>query len=349
MSSRKRKHRSGAHSTENNPPELDPALFVVAYEADIVRGTQAASAAQSLEVVEYLSNQPLRKKIGDALIKWGASAAFGRQPEFPGDEEDSYGPVKENQLNDNQEELWVDRFDACLLLDALPSGQSQIGSQRPESPSGWSDLPSDTEDTFFFSPAEAEDYRREKRRRTLDRAYEERLKARMVEDGDDEDSEPEDPWDGSDEEPDDTQKGLMDRTAAHLISSPNPAQLEMRILANHGADGRFAFLRGRWSRAWRLIKSKARIQAEETTRAEVEASKQPLAGLTSLAGYGDSDDESGSGKEVEDKNETGPEARVDLANDDDMTMGIARRAKAKLWAQNRRRSIGSRLEKKDTA
>ncbi|EEB88528.1 hypothetical protein MPER_13589, partial [Moniliophthora perniciosa FA553] len=37
----------------------------------------------------------------------------------------------------------------------------------------------------------------------------------------------EDVWGGSDEEPEDTQKDLMRRTAKHILSSPNPAQLEM--------------------------------------------------------------------------------------------------------------------------
>ncbi len=43
-----------------------------------------------------------------------------------------------------------------------------------------------------------EDYRRQKRRRTLDKAHEERLKARMDEDGDQ--FEDQDVWGGSDEE-----------------------------------------------------------------------------------------------------------------------------------------------------
>jgi hypothetical protein len=50
----------------------------------------------------------------------------------------------------------------------------------------------------------------------------------------------------------------MTRTATHIRESPNPAQLEMRILANHGSDGRFAFLRGRWKRAWARIRAGGR-------------------------------------------------------------------------------------------
>ena len=88
----------------------------------------------------------------------------------------------------------LNRFDARLLLDTLPTVRHQSTSS---SPTGWSDLPSDTEDTFFFSPDEAEDYRRDKRRRLIDQHREERLKARRAEDGD---SEEEDLWGGSDEE-----------------------------------------------------------------------------------------------------------------------------------------------------
>jgi hypothetical protein len=88
------------------------------------------------------------------------------------------------------------RYDARLLLDALP--ELALHLNTPPSPSGWSDLPSDSEDTFFFSPDEADDYRQEKRRKLMDRAREERLKARKVEDGEPEVEE--DIWGGSDEE-----------------------------------------------------------------------------------------------------------------------------------------------------
>lgn len=75
----------------------------------------------------------------------------------------------------------------------------------------------------------------------------------------------------------------MQRTARHIQSSPNPAQLEMRILANHGADDRFAFLRGRWSKYWKT--------ATDQARTEVLKRDEP-AGLGGLANYG-SDDELG--------------------------------------------------------
>ena len=73
----------------------------------------------------------------------------------------------------------------------------------------------------------------------------------------------------------------MQRTALHIQSSPNPAQLEMRILANHGGDRRFAFLRGRWSRYWKDMTDQAR---KETLK------RDEPAGLGGLAAYGSDDD-----------------------------------------------------------
>ncbi len=62
------------------------------------------------------------------------------------------------------------------------------------------DLPSDAEDTFFFSAEEVEDYRREKRRRVIDRDREARLRAIRAEEGDEEERDPREDWGGSDEE-----------------------------------------------------------------------------------------------------------------------------------------------------
>ena len=89
-----------------------------------------------------------------------------------------------------------------------------------------------------------------------------------------------------------TEEGLvlMQRTATHLLSASNPAQLEIRILANHGADERFSFLRdgGRWHDTWLEIKMKATDGKEK----EKESS---ATGLGGIAGYGsdsESDDDS---------------------------------------------------------
>lgn len=89
-------------------------------------------------------------------------------------------------------------------------------------------------------------------------------------------------------QPDEEQKELMQRTANHLLASPNPTQLEMRILANHGTDKRFDFLRGRWARAWNLLKAKERQRKQNIADA---SSVKPLG---TLAGYGSDDASEGS-------------------------------------------------------
>ncbi len=100
--------------------------------------------------------------------------------------------------------MFLCRYDARLLLDALPdsSPSGPISTYPiPGSPSGWSDLPSDTEDVFFLSPEEANDFRNEKRRRLLEQAHEERVKARLEEEKvEAQDTADDDPWGGSDEE-----------------------------------------------------------------------------------------------------------------------------------------------------
>ena len=134
----------------------------------------------------------------------------------------------------------------------------------------------------------------------------------------------------------------MRRTAAHVLSSPNPAQLEMRILANHGADARFAFLKGRWARAWRLAKAHAQLDRAKAEQAQAKGE----VGLGGLAGYGGSDSESGSeageaGDAPADKvaeaegsgSELPAENTLDTADDQ---VKAARRARAKEWAEKRR-------------
>lgn len=217
---------------------------------------------------------------------------------------------------------------------------------------------------FFFSPDEAEDYRREKRRRVISQDRENRLKA--LQDTGQDDGPDEEIWGGSDEEvwsiymtlliselttgatlriqPDDPQKELMCKTAAHVLSSPNPAQLEMRILANHGSDKRFAFLRGRWARTWRL--EKGRIKVQNLAEKEKEAEKSG-GGLGGLADYGDSDqddDDDEPHKSAEGStNPTGEvtaySRTIDATTQDTAKIADiqeARRAKAKEWAEKRR-------------
>lgn len=128
----------------------------------------------------------------------------------------------------------------------------------------------------------------------------------------------------------------MKRTAAHVVRATNDAQLRARILAHHGADARFAFLRGRWGRAW------ARAQVD--ARREVLAEREAQGALGGLTGYG-----SGSGSESEHSEGSGDDtgigggedsAHVVIAQTADEpavhTTQEARRARAREWAQKRR-------------
>ena len=124
----------------------------------------------------------------------------------------------------------------------------------------------------------------------------------------------------------------MHRTATHILQSPNPALLEMRILANHGADTRFAFLRGRWKNAWEGLKAELLAQKEK----EKLGGNGGGGGLGGLAGYGESDDDEDSGivdKDVEHK-------PLERADDEDVK--VARRARAKEWAEKRRELISNK-------
>ncbi|KAI0710901.1 hypothetical protein C8Q76DRAFT_739137 [Earliella scabrosa] len=340
--------------------EPDPSLFIQAHEADLVRGPQARQAARSLEV----TREGEKLVIGNGLLQWTG----GLRHSFQEDNVEEHVQLRSDDLHRVEEKpgaecgIWVDRYDARLLLEALPDVASEhsptsIASGRPSSPGGWSDLPSDAEDTFFFSASEVEDYRRDKRRRVIDRDREARLQALRAEAGDsDEEVDPRAEWGGSDEEPDDAQRELMRRTASHILNTPNPAQLEMRILANHGADPRFAFLRGRWSRAWRLAKGKIRLTLEaEKKREEDEAKQKAVVSIGGLAGYGDSDDEDDEDNDapaaetqkssVPEVAQVAEEAKDAQSAADDDAVKAARRARAREWAEKRRVAKGNDEQK----
>jgi hypothetical protein len=138
----------------------------------------------------------------------------------------------------------------------------------------------------------------------------------------------------------------MHRTAAHVVRATNDAQLRARILAHHGADARFAFLRGRWGRAW------ARAQADARREVLAEQEAQGAGALGGLTGYGS---ESESESEGEPSGEGGDHAGSGGGSDDSVRVLIAqvvqelepeeptvratqeaRRAKAREWAQKRR-------------
>ncbi|KAI9436818.1 hypothetical protein F5148DRAFT_1356197 [Russula earlei] len=359
MSYRKRKHRQRPDTYSNHYDQQqasssttavrpDPSLFIVAHEADIIRGPQAARTADSLEFGINVDGRG-GSRVGDGLMRWDSGVGVGASGAGRGSD------------------VWVDRYDARLLLDArfpntttltIDASSSSPVLTRSDSPGGWSDLPSDSEDTFFLTPEETADLHRAKRLRHLDALRTARLRA-LSPDGSSS-ANPAgtgagtgagadaDAWGDSDEEPDESQIELMRRTASHVARATNDAQLRARILAHHGADLRFAFLRGRWGRAW------ARVQADAHREVVVEREAQRAGALGGLTGYG-SGSEGESEDEAEAKGGGGDGVAVDVqaqvlegspddqaaqeAQPEELALRAAqevRRAKARVWAEKRR-------------
>ncbi|KAG8876721.1 hypothetical protein FRB97_003981 [Tulasnella sp. 331] len=232
------------------------------------------------------------------------------------------------RAEDDIDDVWVDRFDALLLITSLPSittsSQPSTAAALNEDDETWSNLPSDSEDTFFLTPLETRAYHRDKRLRAMDRLRDERMRALEAQEAEERQRSgatafaDEDVWGGDDEEPtSQPQLDLMSRTAKHILSSPNPTQLESRILANHGMDPRFAFLRGRWKRRWEAVKADV-INKTKATR------PVPAASSSSLVMYGsgsESDSEAGSDSDTraERKQGTGDVPGVTSASKGGMT------------------------------
>ena len=144
---------------------------------------------------------------------------------------------------------------------------------------------------------------------------------------------------------------LMRRTASHVVRATNDAQLRARILAHHGADPRFAFLRGRWGRAWAL----AQAEAHRDVLAEQEA--QSSGALGGLTGYGSGSDDDDDGDDAVDEGGGGDgdaepapmlgeeapnvSSPQEAAQSEEQELALrvaqeARRAKAREWAEKRR-------------
>lgn len=119
-SSRKRKHRNETRLSINHErtsytatsgrdfsPDSESVLFIQAYEADIIRGPKAASAAMSLEAP--IPGDAMLTA-GNSLILWNGSK-LDAQPLFPGDvSEDDHNKGGAKPSNDTDHTIWVDRY-----------------------------------------------------------------------------------------------------------------------------------------------------------------------------------------------------------------------------------------------
>ena len=112
MSHRKRKHRqrSDTYNNQYDPPATpsstrpDLSLFIVAHEADIIRGPQAARTADSLEVGINVDGRG-GSRVGDGLIKWECKVGGG-------------------DVEGADADVWVDRYVHCLYGDAMKNTSS---------------------------------------------------------------------------------------------------------------------------------------------------------------------------------------------------------------------------------
>lgn len=139
-----------------------------------------------------------------------------------------------------------------------------------------------------------------------------------------------------DESPDEDQLALMRRTAQHLHASPDRSKLMARILINHGADPRFAFLRGKWQREWNEVQHA--ISEEETRKKEETARQNQSNVLIGLTGYGESDDD---GSDDERQTSLEKEQAHPIADNtfDEDVKKAARRERARLWTAQRRQAL----------
>ena len=150
--------------------------------------------------------------------------------------------------SDGQRRITTDRYDAIHLLTDLPSKQpprsTTVESSISAEEIGWSDLDSDSEDLFYMSPTEAAAFKHTKARARLDAHHIARL-AHLNSPSPAPEPAPLPPSTaGSVEERlSASQFELMVKTARTLSMSANPALLELKIVANHGNDPRFGFLR----------------------------------------------------------------------------------------------------------
>ncbi|WAQ84507.1 hypothetical protein PtA15_5A77 [Puccinia triticina] len=245
---------------------------------------------------------------------------LGLQSESPAEQLEGGRLIRLNTLHNQEQEhlqnsVWVDRYDARLLLSPPPSRSTdstlepQITSPPAQSPTGYSDLPSDHEEMFYFQPEERVEIAQKKLRRRRDDERSVRIKLREEEDR------------LREEElrlskiPPTDQITLMQRTLEALKGSPSPSLLEIRILTNHGTDPRFAsFLRrdGKWRAYWEAMKAAPAEPAPAiTTQPLVDPPPPSAAG--GLVDYGDSSDEDGAGKDAKTAPVEGEE--VDTAPD----------------------------------
>lgn len=235
-----------------------------------------------------------------------------------------------------QDTVQTDRFDAIHLLSSLPTKQQEVqGGQMHDT--GWSDLDSDAEDLFYMTDVEAASFSRRKARTRLEMQHTLRLNTLPPDP-----ASPPSPPPVSSPIQDDaqlrvspTQLELMQRLANSLSTSSNPSQLELKILANHSSDARFAFLRtsthdnpsaAHLKRVWEQLK-----QSQRPTKNEVTAPTIP----TSLVAYDDTDSDDEAPISPPAPVDPHPATDHDTAEAEKKLKQAQRLARAKAWLKTR--------------
>ncbi|KAF6767415.1 hypothetical protein PSEUBRA_004703 [Kalmanozyma brasiliensis GHG001] len=263
---------------------------------------------------------------------------------------------------DGTQSVTTDRYDAVHLLSQLPARPAQstkISETTVADDLEWSDLDSDTEDLFCLTDVEAAQFTHTKARAALDAQRSTRLAALSS-------PSPPTPEAISDASTGTKEKAdapalsrpqfeLMQKTAKVIASSTNPSMLELKILANHGGDERFSFLRKDANKdsqshaIWEALKaSKGNMTHEAALQmvepAEAEANKVGGGGLVA---YDDSDSESEAQAEPVGNEQQAIEAdksehkggQADEGEADEAALKrrkqAERLARAKIWLQSR--------------
>lgn len=261
------------------------------------------------------------------------------------------------------------RYDALHLLSCLPPNpistaspasavaredeeEEERKSHYPFSDEGWSDLDSDTEDIFFMTASQAETHYAQKKQRRLAALREQRIAGieaqELAEERLSRTLEEEASRDRSREKISQAQMDLMVRTAKAMRAAGNSKVLEMKILANHGSDGRFAFLSSRTKGPIREVWQKllSGVDVEEVARqaaAEQGKEERPTiaTGIGQLADYGSDSEE----EEPKDTQEIDTSEKEIPKVIDDTSKREARLQRAREWTRRRREKEMARAQK----
>ncbi|SGY30222.1 BQ5605_C002g01130 [Microbotryum silenes-dioicae] len=319
-------------------PRASSRLYLVAHEASLIRGHP--DWARSVQMPSSCTSSLTTDASGRTrMMRWEAGSGAGF----------------DHREGDQQQEIWIDRYDALNLLSSLPILESTTTPLLPPD-LGFEDLPDDAEEMFYFEPEERELIERERKSKRLELGREERIKALKREEEEEEEEEHE----NEETEPSETQLALMKKLHTTLSNAADPSLLEIRIMANHGRDPRFDFLRkeGKWSDVWERIKKGEPVGEEARRNDEENVGNGSGNGLgLGLNGYGsDSEEEEGdtATAEEEDKlreaaNET-PIPTPSTEEDKDEQERRAKKAeKIKEWARKRKEAREKEADKTQEA